>query len=266
MKKQKQVIVALIAVLVVSVTLGTLANSDNVHAQEKSVPSSDVEKTISVTGIATDSVEPDLLTVRLGIETRGDTAAEAMSANSEMMNKVVEILNSIGVQESEISTSSLNLHAQYEYVEDILLKKETRQLVGYEASNVLAIETEKLELAAAIIDSAVSSGANRVDSVHFSLSPELHMSLKNQLLENAVIDAKAKAELALGPIDQQIIGVKSVSLSEFGMPYPQPMFRAEMAFATSDSMAFSGPTPVFSSEQDVSTSAHVVFLIEDNNS
>ena len=92
------------------------------------------------------------------------------------------------------------------------------------------------------------------------------MSLKNQLLENAVIDAKAKAELALGPIDQQIIGVKSVSLSEFGMPYPQPMFRAEMAFATSDSMAFSGPTPVFSSEQDVSTSAHVVFLIEDNNS
>ena len=123
MKKQKQVIVALIAVLVVSVTLGTLANSDNVHAQEKSIPSTDIEKTISVTGIATDSVEPDLLTVRLGIETRGDTAAEAMSANSEMMNKVIETLNSIGVQESEISTSSLNLHAQYEYVEDILLKK-----------------------------------------------------------------------------------------------------------------------------------------------
>lgn len=275
MKKQKQVIVAMIAVLVVSVTLGTLANSSNVHAQEKigtvvtetTEPISlQTEKTLSVTGVATNSVEPDLLTVRLGIETEGVTAAEAMSANSQMMSKVVEALKIVGIQESEISTSSINLHAQYEYVENGFLGKEKRQLVGYQASNIVAIETKQLDLAAAIIDSAVSSGANRVDSVYFSLSPETHLSLKDQLLENAVIDAKKKAELALGPLDQKIIGVKSVSLSEFGMPYPQPMFRTEAAYATADSgFSLSAPTPVFSSEQDVSTSAHVVFLIGDNN-
>ena len=46
----------------------------------------------------------------------------------------------------------------------------------------------------------------------------------------------------------------------------QPMFRAEAAYAAADTkFSLSAPTPVFSSEQDVSTSAHVVFLIGDNN-
>jgi len=59
-----------------------------------------------------------------------------------------------------------------------------------------------------------------------------------------------------------IIGVKSVSLSEFGMPYSQPMFKGN--FVVAESMALSSPTPVFSYEQDVTTSVQVVFLIESN--
>ena len=103
MKKQKQVIIVLIAVLVVSVTLGTLANNSNVHAQEKvrtilKEPTSlQIEKTLSVTGVATNSVEPDLLTVRLGIETERLTAADTMSVNSEMLSKVIEALKAATV-------------------------------------------------------------------------------------------------------------------------------------------------------------------------
>ena len=80
------------------------------------------------------------------------------------------------------------------------------------------------------------------------------------------VDAKKKAEFVLGSLDQKITGVKSVSLSEFGVPYPQSMFRTEAAYATAETgFSLFAPTPVFSSEQDVSTSAHVVFLIGDNN-
>ena len=261
MKKSRQLLVAAITVLVVSVSLGTI--STTVHAQEEPILIPSTEKTISVTGMSMTSVSPDLLTVSLGIETQGITASEALSANSEKMNNVVQSLKSIGIEESEISTSSLNIHAQYEYVEDGFLRKETRQLVGYEASNVITIETKKIDLAASIIDSSVSSGANRVDSVYFSVSPEIHSILKDELLEKAVINAKSKAETALNALDQEIIGVKTVSLSEFGIPHPQPMFRSTMSFEA-DSMAFSAPTPVFSSEQDVTTSAHVVFIIGSN--
>ena len=257
---KKQLTVAMLSVLVVSVSLTAISSSE-ADAQETSQYLAN-EKTIAVTGTAMTSVEPDLLNVRLGIETQGKTASEALSANSEMMDKIIQSLRSIGIQESEISTSSLSIHPQYEYIHDEILKKETRQLVGYEASNIISVETKNLDLAASIIDNAVGSGANRVDSVYFSLSPEIHMTLKDQLLEKAVLNAREKAQSALAPLDYQITGVQSVSLSEFAVPYPQPVFRGSMDM--SESMMMKSSTSVFSSDQDITTSAHVVFTMGSN--
>ena len=259
MKKSKQLVVATLAVLVMSVSLGTLYSEAD--AQEvTTIPSN--EKTISVTGTATTSVEPDLLTVSFGIETQEITAKQALEANSEMMNKVISALKSAGISEAEISTSSLNIYPVYEHIKDEFFGFNTRELVGYKVSNIVAVETKNLDLAASIIDSGVDSGVNRIDSVYYSLSPQRHLELKDDLLEKAIVNAKSKAENALAPLDHNVIGVKSVSLSEFAMPYPQPMFKGD--FVVAESMAFSSPTPVFSSEQDVTTSVQVVFLIESN--
>ena len=82
------------------------------------------------------------------------------------------------------------------------------------------VETKSLDKAADIIDSAVEAGANRIDSVYFSLSPQKQIQFKDLLLEEAVKNAKSKAEKALAPLNHKIIGVKAVSLSEFGMPPP----------------------------------------------
>lgn len=37
------------------------------------------------------------------------------------------------------------------------------ELIGYEVSNIISVEIRNLDLAAAIIDGAVSAGVNRVD-------------------------------------------------------------------------------------------------------
>ena len=67
----------------------------------------------------------------------------------------------------------------------------------------------------------------------------------------------------MAPLDYSITGVKAISLSEFGMiPPPMPMF--DMAFAESFDGRSSFSTPVFSSDQDVTTTASVVFLIGSN--
>lgn len=249
--------VAIIAVLVVSVSLGTILN--DAQAQE-TTPFPSREKTISVTGIATTSVEPDLLTVRFGTETQEKTAQQALASNSEMMNKVISALVLAGITEDEISTSSLSIYPVYQSYKDE--DRYRSELVGYKVSNIISVETEKMDLAAAIIDGAVSAGVNRVDSVYFSLSPQVHMMLKDMLLEEAITNAKEKAQTALAPLEHKIIGVKSVSLSEFSVPYPQPMFKGD--FAMAESAMASPPTPVFSSDQDITTSANVVFLIGEN--
>jgi len=257
MKKSKQLVIAMLAVLAVSVSFGALYPEAN--AQTTSVPS--LEKTLSVTGMATTSVDPDLLTVNFGIEIQKPTAKQALEENSKMMKSVISTLKTVGVTESEISTSSLSIYPVYEYINDEFLGIQTRELVGYNVSNILSVETEKLNLAANIIDNGVNAGVNRVDSVYYSLSPQKQMDLKDDLLEQAITNAESKAQKALAPLDHTIIGVKSISLSEFGMPYPQPMFSGNFAAAESKIMS---STPVFSSEQDITTSVQIVFLIGSN--
>ena len=62
MMKNIQFVATIIAVLVVSVTLASLAHMDANAQEETAFPSR--EKTISVTGTATTKVEPDLLHIQ----------------------------------------------------------------------------------------------------------------------------------------------------------------------------------------------------------
>ena len=257
MKKSKQLTIAMLVILSVSVSFGALYPEAN--AQTTSTQPS--EKTLSVTGMATSSVDPDLLTVNFGIEIQKPTAKQALEENSKMMKSVISALKTVGITDSEISTSSLSIYPVYEYINDELLDIRTRELVGYKVSNILSVETEKLSLAASIIDNGVNAGVNRVDSVQYSLSPQKQMELKDDLLEQAITNAESKALKALTPLEHKVIGVKSISLSEFGMPYPQPVFSGSFDMAESKIMS---STQVFSSEQDITTSVQVVFLIGSN--
>ncbi|MEK6866518.1 MAG: SIMPL domain-containing protein [Thermoproteota archaeon] len=259
MKHSKQIITAMIAVLVVSVTMGAISATPNATAQEVT-PFPSREKVISVTGTATSSVEPDLANISFGVEIQEKTAKDALTANSELMSKVIDSIKQVGITDSEISTSQFNIYPVYDSYQEQETGRYTQELVGYRVSNIINVKTEKLDSVASIIDSAVSAGVNRVDSVFFSLSPEVYSKLKDDLLEKAILNAKSKAEKALSPLDYKIIGVKEISLSEFSMPYPMPMY--DVAYGAMEKSAVQ--TPIFSSDQDVSTSANVVFLIGSN--
>ncbi len=239
--------------------------NNSVTAQEALPPITNTdERLISTTGTATTSVEPDLLVVTFGVETQEITAKESFDANTQFMNSTITAIQSVGITSDEISTSRFNIYPVYDGYEDPITKRWKQELTGYQVTNTITVETSKLDLAADIIDGAVTAGVNRVDDVSFTLSPEKHMHLKDDLIEKAILNAKAKAENALSPLDYSITGVKAVSLSEFGMypPVPIPMFN--MAFDENMSRGASMPTPVFSSDQDVSTTANVVFTIGSN--
>ena len=259
MKHSKQIITAIIAVLVVSVTMSAISVAPNANAQEVT-PFPSREKVITVTGNANSSVEPDLVNISFGVEIQKKTARDALAANSELMNKVIAAITQVGITDSEISTSQFNIYPVYDNYQEKETGRYVQELVGYRVSNIINVKTEKLDSVAAIIDSAVSAGVNRVDSVFFSLSTEVYSKLKDELLEKAILNAKSKAEMALSPLNYKIIGVKEISLSEFSMPYPTPMY--DMAYGAMEKS--SAPTPIFSSDQDVSTSANVVFLIGSN--
>jgi len=245
-------------ILVMAFAIGAIPSGSQAQAQTEPTPYPSREKTISVSGTATATITPDLLNVQFGVEVQKPTAKEALDANSEMMNRVVDAIKGVGITESEISTTQFSIYPVYESYQE----KETgiykQKLTGYNVSNIIKVKTTKLDLVSSIIDAAVAEGVNRVDTVFFSLSPDKQKNLSDDLLSKAIENARSRAEKALTPLDYQIIGVKAVVLDSVSSPPPIPYYYAKAGAPMMDSAS---STPVFSSDQDVSTSASVIFLI-----
>ena len=252
-------ITGLILVFAFAITLTPAEN----QAVAETTPFPSREKVISVTGTATSSVDPDLLVITFGVETQEKTAKEALESNSNMLNEAVIAIRALGISDDELSTSRFNIFPVYDSYRDEQTGRYTQELLGYRVTNSLTVETSQLDSAADIIDSAVAVGVNRVDNVMFTLSPHKELTVKDALLSKAVENAQYKAEKALEPLNHKIIGVKAVSLSEFGIPPPVPIMRG-MDMAMAESASFKAAPPVFSSEQDVRTTASVIFLIGSN--
>jgi uncharacterized protein YggE len=257
----KKVMTSTLAGAIIALAIITTSILAENQAVAETTPFPSREKVISVTGTATSSVEPDLLVLTFGVENQEKSARDALSANSESMMRIVDTIMSLGISEDEISTSRISIYPIYDNYRDPVTEKYTQELIGYRVTNTISVETNQLDKAADIIDGAVSSGANRVDNVSFTLSPQKQLDVKDDLLGEAILNAKKKAENALSPLNHKIIGVKAITLSEFGIPPPIPVFSAGVM---AEDASFKSSTPVFSSDQDITTTASVIFLIGSN--
>ena len=223
------------------------------HWLEKYDPS---EQTISVSGTAMASSNPDTLVVVLGVESEAKTANESLSKNSSSLNSVISSLTNSGISKDNIQTSNFRIYPLYDSIKDSNGNYQ-QILTGYRVSNILSIQTDKIDSAGNIIDAAVSSGANRVDNVSFQLSEDKLQKIADDLIADAINDAQQKAEKALIPLEQKIVGVKSVVIYDSMMPYYDSPMRASFdGFAESMKSA-----PIISGDEEVRTDVSVVFYI-----
>ena len=245
------------AILVLVVSASVASSGDPASAQ---IGAQRIEKTASATGVASSSVPPDLFVAVFGVEVEAETARRALSDNSEMMAAVIESLRGAGVGDDDISTSDLNIRPQYSYDDET----DTSSVSGYRVSNTVRVETALLDSATEIIDSGVAAGANRVDYVSFDLSPGVRSAVSDALIKDAVLDAQKRAELAIEPLGQRIVGVKSVSVMDVrATPWDHLVLAREGAADSFGQLSAAAPTPVFASDAVVSVQAQVVFLIAD---
>ena len=261
------VIVTVVFVLAFAVTLTQIENqaisqdidyeiSDELitHWLEKYDPS---EQTISVTGSATASSTPDTLIVILGVESEAKTASESLSQNSNSLNYVISSLTNSGISKDNIQTSNFRIYPLYDSIKDSNGNYQ-QILIGYRVSNILSIQTDNIDSAGNIIDVAVSSGANRVDNVSFQLSDEKLQKIGDDLIADAINDATQKAEKALLPLKQKIVGVKSVVVHDNMMPYYDSPMRASFDGFAESSMK---SAPIMSGEEEIRTDVSVVYYI-----
>lgn len=210
-----------------------------------------------VTGNSNTKVKPDKVILSLGVETNNKTANAALVANSKLMNKVSDVLKTAGVKENETSTSSFTISPNYNYSR---ASDTTGKITGFTVSNSIQIQSTNTRNVSKWIDAAISAGANTVNSVDFTLSAKKLDETKNNLIKQAIDNARTKADIAASALGLKVVGVKSVNLNEFEVqPPPIPLAKESLAAAAAPPANRS--TPVISGEQQVNTYVGIVFSI-----
>ncbi|MEM7717984.1 MAG: SIMPL domain-containing protein [Pseudomonadota bacterium] len=200
---------------------------------------------IVVAATGTVSAAPDMATVTVGVSHEAPTAAEAMAALAATSAAVLEEVKSLGIEERDVQTSSLNLNPVWDQG-----NTRTPSVRGYTASGMLSVRVRDLDSLGALLDDVTNEGANRLNGLIFGISDR--DPLEDQARRDAVLRAKAKAEtlaaaagVRLGPVQRITEGTQSAT--------PTPMMRGAMMEAAS--------MPIASGELEVRVSVTVTFAI-----
>lgn len=202
------------------------------------------DRTIQVIGDGTVETVPDTAAFGFGVVTRATTAKQALAANADAAQKVIDALKTAGVAAKDLQTQQVSLNPRE--------NQDGTAIVGYEARNTVTATVRDLGAAGAIVDAAVAAGADQVSGPFLTASGQA--ALVQQALTAAFSDAKAKAEAlarqaggSLGP---------ALQISEQGavQPVPLPGVAQSSAAATT--------TPIEAGTQKVEAHVTVTFALQ----
>jgi hypothetical protein len=178
-------------------------------------PAHAADRLVTVTGEASISIAPDAAVIRIGVTSQGKSAREASEANGKEMTSVLAAIKGGGVDDRDIQTSRLSLQPQLDPN-----KSGTARLIGFQATNQVTVKIRATDQLAAVLDRAITAGANEMSGVEFLVSDQ--SKLLDQARTEAVEDAHRKAD-----IYARAAGVKlgrAVAITDEGsVPPPRPM-------------------------------------------
>lgn len=179
---------------------------------------------ISVQARGEVQVAPDRARVQVGVETQAKTAAAAAAENNKKQTAILAAIRALGVPSSAITTLNYTVMPVQRYDE-----KERRVVMdGYKVSNIVQVETDKLEQAGTIIDAGLSNGANRVAGLDFLVKDAA--KARDAALAQAVEAARRQADVAAKAAGGQIAELLELNVNDFERPEPRPMLAmAKMA-------------------------------------
>ena len=210
--------------------------------------------TISVTGTAFDYYSPDTVEIVLAVESRNMSASGAAENNRTIMDKVITKLKRIiDSEQDKIKTVSYNLQPRYRYDR----KQEKSIMIGYIATNQISVQTNKIDKAGDIIDSAISLGANRVQNINFSIAETKEFC--RILLSKAAKSARDEADTVASSFDTKITGVKEAS-SSCSTHEQKPVVRYDMM---QEMAAARASTPIEAGDIRLTATVRTVFIISE---
>ncbi|HEX4593315.1 MAG TPA: SIMPL domain-containing protein [Bryobacteraceae bacterium] len=120
---------------------------------------------ITAVGDASISVNPDMARVDLGVSTQAGTAQDATQQNATQAGAVVTALQTLLGSTASIKTISYSVSPVYNNPP----VGQSATIIGYTVTNIVEATMTDLTLVGKVIDTAIQSGANRVQGISFGL-------------------------------------------------------------------------------------------------
>jgi hypothetical protein len=180
-------------------------------------------RTVSVSGQGEVSAEPDLAYVTLGVEARRPTLAEARSAVSATVDRVLALCKELRIDPKLVNATRVQIQPEYSWNE----KDRKRVLLGYIVSRQVEVELRELEQLGPLLERAVNAGVNQVgDPV---LDSSQRKQLERQAMTLAVQDARLNADTLAQAAGVRLGAVRTLNASS--APPVMPMYRSKVVMA-----------------------------------
>ena len=212
---------------------------------------------VVVTGRGQIVLAPDTVFVTFGIETAGKSVADVQGQHRLVLNRVVERLRGLQIDNERIQTASYTVSPQYKPP-----PKRTEgaagapEIVGYIISTSMTVEVRKLDKVGSVIEESIAAGANQFQALHWALQDEQQAKLG--ALKQAAAKAHEKASALSEALRVKLSRLlKATEESHVVRPVPK-LARSMMAMEGSG-----GDMPVFSGEIKVDATVTLIYEIQE---
>lgn len=150
----------------------------------------DAINAVQVEGQAQGEYKPELFRINIGVQQEGNDVVMLENDVTTTANDVQEALLNVGVNEADILRQTYSVNPQNSFQRE-------RSGNQYTASQTLYLEVENISLINDVLRVAIDAGANNVNSLSIDLTQETKDEVRQELLQEAVSNAKIQAENAV---------------------------------------------------------------------
>jgi len=211
-------------------------------------------RTLTVSKSGEASAPPDLAVVHVSIEATGQNPSAVRDELAERSQQLTDGLVASGLSEDSITTGRFSIREERrrEPSED----SEPAETTRYEGTHSYQIEVDDVDSVGSMIDTAVNSGANRIEYIEFTLSDEQRAALREEALQSAIESARNESAFVAGEVGKSVVDVQRVDTSEGRFE----TFRQD--FAVEEAADMSQSTEVQPGDVTVQAAATVTYTIE----
>ncbi|MBN2796036.1 MAG: SIMPL domain-containing protein [Clostridia bacterium] len=238
---KKTMMFGVVALLVAALFIG----NSGIFTQEAQADVDGIANVVSVNGVGSITVKPDIAYISVGVETSDADANKAQTDNSKAMNEVMAALKALGIKDDDIKTTQYSVYDRYDYIDG----KQTNKT--YQVTNMVQVTVRDINQVGDVIDAASLAGANSVSNIQFGIADE--SAAYQEALKLAMASAKGKAEAILGTFGEVVTAPSKVTETS----YFSGVVRSDYAYAKAEMAVMD--TPVSSGELTITANVTVEY-------